>query len=346
MMQFEIEKPNEEILPYLRDQIDNLTKPKGSLGFLEQLALQIAWVQQTRSPTLQNPHHIVFAADHGIAEENISLSPQEVTYQMLLNFKQGGAGVNFLARQHHFKLMLVDVGVNKDLDLSDQSIIHRKIRKQTRNYRYEAAMTTEELEQALKVGADCVRRCKEAGCNILCLGEMGITNTSSSALWMHYLTGVSLRQCIGAGSDHSGQILEHKYEVLKSCRENYSGDGSALDVMQYFGGYEMVAAVGAMLEAAQLKMLILVDGFIMTNCMLMASKLNKQVLHYAIYGHEGDETGHAIALKALNAQPILKLGLRLGEGTGALCAYPIVESAVRMINEMSSFKEVQVTKYF
>ena len=346
MRQFDIEKPNEEIIPYLTEKINNLTKPKGSLGFLEDLALQLGWIQQSLSPTLKKPHHIVFAGDHGIAVENISLSPQEVTYQMLLNFKQGGAGVNFLARQHHFDLMLVDVGVNKDIDKTDSTIVHRKIRHQTRNYKYEAAMTYDEMNKAIEIGAECAQKCYSEGANILCIGEMGITNTSSSSLWMHYLTGESLRKCTGAGSDHSGHILNHKYNVLKECRTNYKGDQSAIDIMRYFGGYEMVAAVGAMLQAAQLKMAILVDGFIMTNCMLMASKINNNVLHYAIYGHEGNEIGHQIALKALNAQPILHLGFRLGEGTGALCAYPIVESAIHMINEMSSFKEVKVTKYF
>lgn len=346
MLLFEIKKPNEEIIPLLQSKINNLTKPKGSLGMLESLALQIGWIQQSLSPELKKPHHIVFAGDHGIAAEKVSLSPQEVTYQMLLNFLKGGAGVNFLARQHHFKLMLVDGGVNRDLDLSDQRIIHKKIRKSTRNYLYEAAMTKEEMDQAIEIGASCARQCYDEGSNILAIGEMGITNTSSSSIWMHFLTGTSLKECIGAGSDHTGDILNHKYKVLSKSIENYSGDASPIDIMRYFGGYEMVMTVGAMLEAARLKMIILVDGFIMTNCMLMASKINPNVLHYAIYGHRGNEIGHHIVLDYLHAKPILNMGFRLGEGTGALCAYPIVDSAVRMINEMSTFKEVQVTKYF
>lgn len=346
MKVFDIQRPSNEIIPHLQNKIDNLTKPKGSLGRLEELALQVGWIQGTLTPQLKNPCHIVFAGDHGVAVENISLSPQEVTYQMLLNFLEGGAGVNFLARQHHFNLLVVDGGVNKDLDLSNERIIHRKIRKQTRNYVHEAAMTVEEMNKAIEIGAECARLCYDKGCNVLALGEMGITNTSSSSLWMHFLTGTPLKECIGAGSDHTGGILNHKYEVLSSAISNYKGDASPIDIMRYFGGYEMVMTVGAMLEAAQLGMVILVDGFIMTNCMLMASKINPNVLHYAIYGHQGDETGHRIALEALHARPILNLGFRLGEGTGALCAYPILESAVRMINEMSTFEKVQVTKYF
>lgn len=345
MKQFNIEKPNDDVRQYLQEKIDNLTKPKGSLGALEDLAMQIGWVQQSLSPKLTNPCHIVFSGDHGIAAEGVSPSPQEVTYQMIANFWDGGAGINFLARQHNFDLKIVDAGVNFDFKPEDP-IIDKKIRKSTRNYRHEAAMTVEEMELAIERGAECVQACFDEGCNVIGFGEMGITNTSSSSLWMTYLTNIPLDQCIGAGCDHTGSIINHKYNVLKASMDNYKGDGSVEDIMRYFGGYEMVMAVGAMLKAAELKMIILVDGFIMSNCMLVASKLNKEVLNYAIFGHQGDEAGHKLLLQCLNAKPILDLGLRLGEGTGALCAYPIIDSAVRMINEMNSFKKIQVTKYF
>lgn len=345
MKQFNIEKPNDDVRQYLQEKIDNLTKPKGSLGALEGLAMQIGWVQQSLSPKLTNPCHIVFSGDHGIAAEGVSPSPQEVTYQMIANFWDGGAGINFLARQHNFDLKIVDAGVNFDFKPEDP-IIDKKIRKSTRNYRHEAAMTVEEMELAIERGAECVQTCFDEGCNVIGFGEMGITNTSSSSLWMTYLTNIPLDQCIGAGCDHTGSIINHKYNVLKASMDNYKGDGSVEDIMRYFGGYEMVMAVGAMLKAAELKMIILVDGFIMSNCMLVASKLNKEVLNYAIFGHQGDEAGHKLLLQCLNAKPILDLGLRLGEGTGALCAYPIIDSAVRMINEMNSFKKIQVTKYF
>ena len=163
---------------------------------------------------------------------------------------------------------------------------------------------------------------------------------------MTCLTGIPLLQCVGAGSGLSNEGIRHKYKVLKRALENYWGDGSAMDVMRYFGGYEMVMAVGAMLQAAELRMIILVDGFIMTNCILAASKLYPEVLLYAIFGHCGDESGHRLVLDALNAKPHLNLGLRLGEGTGAICAYPILDSVVRMINEMDSFGDASITKYF
>lgn len=345
MQHFNIEKPKDEIRSYLQEKIDNLTKPKGSLGMLEDLAMQIGWVQQTLEPKLTNPCHIVFAGDHGIAAEGVSVSPQEVTYQMIANFWAGGAGINFLARQHHFDLKIVDAGVNFDFK-KDDPIINKKIRKSTCNYLHEAAMTQEEMELAIERGAECTQLCFDEGCNVISFGEMGITNTSSSALWMTYLTGITIDKCIGAGCDHTGNIVNHKYNVLKQSMENYKGDASVEDIMRYFGGYEMVMTVGAMLKAAELKMIILIDGFIMTNCLLVASKLNPEVLNYCIFGHQGDEAGHKLLLEYLGVKSILNLGLRLGEGTGALCAYPILDSAVRMINEMNSFKAIQVTKYF
>ena len=345
MKSFDIKKPDDRIRTLLQEKIDNLTKPKGSLGMLEELALQVGWIQQTLTPLLSCPCHIVFAGDHGIAAEGVSPSPQEVTRQMIANFWDGGAGINFLARQHQFDLMIVDAGVNFDF-ASEAPIRHLKIRKSTRNYLHEAAMTRQEMDLAVERGAACVRECYEKGCNVIGFGEMGITNTSSSALWMTYFTGIPLDKCVGAGCDHTGQITGHKYKVLKQAMEHYRGDRSDEDIMRYFGGYEMVMAVGAMLQAAELGMLILVDGFIMTNCMLAASRLNPAVLHYAVYGHQGDEAGHSLLIEYLAAKPVLNLGLRLGEGTGALCAYPIVESAVRMLNEMHSFKAIKVTKYF
>ena len=345
MKTFHIEKPDENLRPSIIDKINNLTKPKGSLGRLEEIALQIALIQQTLTPALHKPQNIIFAADHGIVEEGVSLSPKEVTWQQLSNFLHGGAGVNFLCRQHGFELKIVDAGVDYDLPY-EKGIIDMKVRRSTRNYLYEAAMTQEEMELCIERGAEVVRRCHEEGSNVLSFGEMGIGNTSSSSLWMIYFTGIPLEQCVGAGSGLNQQGIRHKYEVLKRSMENYNGDGSATDIIRYFGGLEMVMAVGAMLQAAELKMLILVDGFIMTNCMLAAMQLCPAVKDYAIFGHCGDESGHKLILEYIQAKPLINLGLRLGEGTGAICAYPLVDSAVRMINEMDNFAHASITKYF
>ena len=345
MKTFHIEKPDENLRPSIIDKINNLTKPKGSLGRLEEIALQIALIQQALIPALHKPQNIIFAADHGIVDEGVSLSPKEVTWQQLSNFLHGGAGVNFLCRQHGFELKIVDAGVDYDLPY-EKGIIDMKVRRGTRNYLYEAAMTQEEMELCIERGAEVVRRCHEEGSNVLSFGEMGIGNTSSSSLWMTYFTGIPLEQCVGAGSGLNQQGIRHKYEVLKRSMENYNGDGSATDIIRYFGGLEMVMAVGAMLQAAELKMLILVDGFIMTNCMLAAMQLCPAVKDYAIFGHCGDESGHKLILEYMQAKPLINLGLRLGEGTGAICAYPLVDSAVRMINEMDNFAHASITKYF
>lgn len=345
MIQFKIEKPDEKIRKALLNRINSLAKPKGSLGRLESLALQIGWIQQTLHPKLLHPMNVIYASDHGIADEGVSQSPKEVTRQVIYNFLNGGSGVCFLTRQHGFEMKIVDGGVDFDFP-ENPDIISRKIRKGTRNFLYEAAMTQEELELALQFGADIVSDCHREGCNIISFGEMGIGNTSASSMWMSCLTDTPLIECVGAGSGLNAEGVRHKYKVLKAAKENYRGNGDTLDIMRYFGGYEMVMAVGGMLRAAELKMIILVDGFIMTNCVLAASLLHPAMLEYCIFGHCGDENGHRKLLDYLHAEPLLHLGLRLGEGSGAVCAYPIIDSAVRMINEMHTFEEEAITKYF
>ena len=348
MMDFSILPPDETIRPALQHKIDNLVKPRGALGRLEALALQVGLVQQTLSPELRAPENILFAADHGIVCENISPSPKEVTWQQTLHFVRGsGTGIGFLCRQHGFGLRVVDAGVDYDFP-AGCGVIDRKIRKGTSSYLTGPAMSGNELELCLERGAGVVEDAASRGCNVVSFGEMGITNTASSALWMHYFTGIPLAECIGAGSGLDTEGIRHKYEVLSRACEFFLPvqAPSPREIMARFGGFEMAMSVGGMLRAAELRMVILVDGFIMTACMLAASKLHPEVLHYAIFAHEGDERGHRWLLRELKADPILSLGLRLGEGSGAVCAYPIVESAVRMINDMESFAEGGVTKYF
>lgn len=345
MKTFHIQKPDKSIVPALQDKIDNLTKPKGSLGRLEELAIQIGTIQQSLSPVLRMPQNIVFAADHGIVKEGVSFSAPEVTAQQIYNFLKGGAGINLFARQHRFILKVVDCGVNADFGQLP-GLIDRKIRKSTSNYLHEPAMTREEMERAIEIGAEMVQWAYQEGTNIISFGELGMANTSASSIWMSYFTGIPLKECVGAGSGLDNQGILHKYDVLSRAMHHYSGDHSVEDILRWFGGFEMVAAVGGMLQAAELGMTVIIDGFIMTNCILAASKLYPDVLEYCIFGHQGDEAGHKLVLDALNARPLLHLSLRLGEGTGAICAYPIIESAVRMINEMSSFKDASVTKYF
>ncbi len=347
MRLFQIKKPDETIRQQIIDKIDNLNKPKGSLGRLETLAEQLCMIQQTLSPTLTHPCHLLFGGDHGIEREGVSVSPRDVTWQQMRNFTCGGGGVNMFCRQHHFTLYIIDMGVDHDLT-DNPAILNRKIRRGTRNFLYEPAMTEEEWQRAIETGCELVDTCYADGCNIICMGEMGIANTSPSSIWMHLFGNIPLDECIGVGAGLNSEGLQHKREILHQAVDLFlsHGDTDTEYILRYFAGYEMAGAIGAMLRAAEKGMTVMVDGFIMTACMLAASRLYPEVLHYAVFGHCGDEGGHRRMLTLMNAEPLLHLGLRLGEGTGALCAYPIIESAVHMVNEMNNFQNAKITKYF
>jgi len=339
----------------IQEKIDNLNKPKGSLGRLESLAAQICMVQQTLKPRLSHPCHILFAGDHGIEREGVSFSPREVTWQQMINYTRGGGAVNMFCRQHGFKLLLVDVGVDYNfpekllatgITDTENKIVNRKIAYGTRNFLYESAMTKEEWDRAIVIGSKQVDAWHREGSNIISFGEMGIANTSPSSIIMHLLLDIPLDLCVGAGSGLDDDGIHRKYEVLKKAVDNYNNLEEKPPVWQYFCGLEMAATVGGMLRAAEHNMLILVDGFIMTACVLIARAINPDVMKCAIFGHCGDEGGHKRMLETMGAEPLLCLGLRLGEGTGALCAYPIVQSAVNMINEIDNFQHAKITKYF
>ena len=347
MRAFKIEKPDERLRPAIQDKIDNLNKPKSSLGVLEELAMQVCLIQQTLTPSLAHPCHLLLGGDHGIEREGVSVSPREVTWQQMINFTRGGGGVNMFCRQHGFKLRIVDVGVDYDLS-AIPDIIHRKIARGTRNFLYEPAMTEEEFDKAIQVGVDLVDDCLNEGCQVLCIGEMGIGNTSPSSIWMSLFCQIPLDECIGAGAGLDTPGIRHKREVLNKAvaYSDIFHQTSDIYPLRYFGGFEMIAAIGAMLRAAEQHLNILIDGFIMTACALAACRLYPEAQSYMVFGHCGDESGHRRMLDALGAKPLLSLGLRLGEGTGALCAFPILDSAVRMINEMNNFDHANITKYF
>ncbi len=345
MQLFNIKTPDNQIVDKLKHKIDNLTKPKGSLGRLEELAIKIGTIQQTLSPELKNPCNVLFAGDHGILEEGVSVSPKEVTWQQMSHFSHGGAGINFLCNQHRFKLVLVDAGVDYDIP-SGCGIIDKKVRRGTRNFLYEAAITPEEWNLCLKRGAEVVEDVHNTGCNVISFGEMGSGNTSPSSVWMHILTNIPLCQCIGAGAGLSNNGVSHKLKILSRSLDNYNGTDCVEEKLRWFGGYEMAMATGGMLKAAELGMVIIIDGFIMTACIAAASHFYPHVMDYCVFGHCGDESGHKLFLDALKQKAILNLDLRLGEGSGAVCSYPILVSAVNMINEMDSFDAVGVTKYF
>ena len=360
MKEFNIQSIDKALQASIQEKIDNLNKPKGSLGRLEELALQICLIQQTLEPSLAHPCHLLLGGDHGIEREGVSVSPREVTWQQMLNFTRGGGGVNMFCRQHGFKLRIVDVGVDYNFENVQCSILDRKIARGTKNFLYEPAMTEEEFDRAIQIGSDLVDDCIAEGCRVLSIGEMGIANTSPSSIWMHLFGNIPLADCIGAGAGLNNEGILHKYEVLSRAVEKTpfilprggeinhkaSPRGGLEGVIRYFGGFEMVAAIGAMLRAAEQHLIILVDGFIMTACALAATRLYPAAQDYMIFTHCGDESGHKKMLEAMGAKPLLHLGLRLGEGTGALCAFPIIDSAIRMMNEMNNFQNAQITKYF
>ena len=348
MRAFDIQTLDRSLEAAIQQKTDNLNKPKGSLGRLEELAMQICLIQQTLTPSTAHPCHLLLGGDHGIEREGVSISPREVTWQQMINFTRGGGGVNMFCRQHGFKLRVVDVGV--DYDLSHvPGIIDRKIARGTKNFLNEPAMTEEEFDNAIQIGSDLTDDCITEGCHILSIGEMGIGNTSPSSIWMHLFGNIPLEECIGAGAGLDSNGIRHKYEVLSKALKQYHNlypQPSVVSSLAYFGGFEMIAAIGAMLRGAERHLVVLIDGFIMTACAVAAIQLYPAAQDYMVFTHCGDESGHRRMLDIVGAKPLLNLGLRLGEGTGALCAFPIIDSAVRMMNEMNNFERAKITKYF
>lgn len=348
MKQFNIQHTDKSLEPAIQQKIDHLNKPKGSLGRLEGLAMQICLIQETLSPSLNHPCHLLLGGDHGIEREGVSVSPREVTWQQMINFTRGGGGVNMFCRQHGFDLRIVDVGVDYDLTAFN-GIIDRKIARGTRNFLYEPAMTTQQFDRAILTGCELVDECIAQGCQVLCIGEMGIANTSPSSIWMSIFGHIPLGECIGAGAGLDSPGVEHKRNVLVQALDHFNQTMPAADtetIIRYFGGFEMVTAIGAMLRGAERRLVVLVDGFIMTACAVAAIMLYPAAQDYMIFTHCGDESGHRRMLDIVGAKPLINLGLRLGEGTGALCAFPLIDSAVRMINEMNNFDTAHITKYF
>jgi nicotinate-nucleotide--dimethylbenzimidazole phosphoribosyltransferase len=325
----------------LQHKIDNKTKPTGALGQLEEIALQIGLIQNTLSPEIKKPVILVFAADHGLADEKISPYPKEVTFQMAMNFVAGGAAISVFCRNNHINLKVIDAGVDYDFP-ENCGIIPAKIAKGSRNMLREPAMTMEECHLALKKGSEFVLKEASEGANTIGFGEMGIGNTSASSLLMHCFTGLSIEDCTGRGAGLEGKDLDHKLNLLKKISSQYHPQ-TAIEKLATFGGLEIAMMVGAILEAHAQGMVILVDGFIATAAVLTACNIKPEVRDHCIFCHTSQEKGHQLLLKHLNANTVLSLGMRLGEGTGAAVALPVIKSAVDFINQMSSFESAGVS---
>lgn len=328
----------------LQHAIDTKTKPLGALGKLEGLALKIGLVQQTLHPKLNRPVILVFAGDHGIAASGVSPFPQAVTYQMVLNFLAGGAAINVFARQHGILLRVVDAGVAADFE-PHPDLINAKIAKGTANFLTQPAMSVEQCQTAIAKGQALALAEIAAGSNVLGFGEMGIANTSSAAALMSVLCDLTVNQCAGRGTGLDDAGLSNKIKILQQALDyHHLNADDPLQVLATFGGFEVAMMVGAMLGAAEQGALLLIDGFIATAALLVASKLQPTVLDYCVFTHRSGEAGHTRLLQELGAEPLLDLGMRLGEGTGCAVAYPLLQSAVNFLNEMASFESAGVSE--
>ncbi|WP_374432238.1 nicotinate-nucleotide--dimethylbenzimidazole phosphoribosyltransferase [Ideonella dechloratans] len=327
----------------LQHKIDSKTKPLGALGRLEALALQIGRVQQSLTPRLSQPQVVVFAGDHGIALEGVSAYPQDVTWQMVMNFLGGGAAVNVLARDQGLAVRVVDAGVNHDFG-PVPGLVHAKIAPGTANSALQPAMTLDQAVAALERGRALMREAREQGCNVVAFGEMGIANTSAASLLLHKLADVPLDVATGRGTGVDEAGLQRKQAVLaRAAARTGVLREQPLQALAEYGGFEIAMMAGAMLGAAEAGMLVLVDGFITSSAMLVASRLAPEVLGYAVFAHQSAERGHQAMLQAMQAQPLMMLDLRLGEGTGAVLAYGLVRAAVAFLNEMASFESAGVS---
>lgn len=328
----------------LLHKIHHKTKPLGALGQLETIALQIGLIQNTLAPQLCQPTMLVFAGDHGIAQNGVSPYPQAVTAQMVLNFLAGGAAINVFSRQAGITLRVIDAGVNH-VFAPNVLLIDAKIGMGTANFLQSPAMTTIECETAIARGAEIARAEIKAGCNIIGFGEMGIGNTSSASCLMSVLTGVPIAQCVGRGTGLDDAGLANKIDVLTQAIVHHGINTTDPYVaLSTFGGFEIAMMVGAMLAAAEQKTVLLIDGFIVTAALLVASRIQPAVLEYCVFSHCSDEHAHQMLLAEFKARPLLNMGLRLGEGTGAALAYPLVQNAVNFLNQMASFESAGVSE--
>jgi nicotinate-nucleotide--dimethylbenzimidazole phosphoribosyltransferase len=319
--------------------IDRKTKPPGSLGMLEALARQLGLIQRTVRPRLSGPAILVFAADHGVVEENISAYPQSVTWQMVENFLAQGAAINVFARQHGCALQIIDAGVNHEFGMRP-GLADRKIGRGTRNFARGPAMTAAQCEAALRHGMELAAALEG---NVVGFGEMGIGNTTAAAAIMHKLTGLPVADCVGAGTGLNADGILRKRQVIERAALLHADAGAPLDILAAFGGFEIAMMAGAMLAAAERRMTLLIDGFIVTAALLVAQRLQPALLDYCVFSHCSDEHGHALMLDHLGARPLLRLGLRLGEGTGCALALPLLQSASAFLREMATFESAAVS---
>jgi len=324
----------------LQSAIDNKTKPLGALGRLETLALRIGLILGSDAPVLEAPQMLVCAGDHGLAARGVSAYPSDVTWQMVENFLAGGAAVSVLARQHGLALTVVDCGVRRDFQ-ARPGLVSRRIAAGTADASAGPAMTAGQCVQAIANGREVVRALPG---NALLLGEMGIGNSSSAALLLSRLAGLDIGACTGAGTGLDAAGLARKRDVLREVLARHAAAIAPLDALAAFGGFEVATLVGAVLQAAQERRVIVVDGFIASAAVLVAQALQPHVTQRCVAAHSSAEPGHTLLLQHLGLDPLLNLDLRLGEGSGGALAWPLLESACRILREMASFEAAGVSR--
>lgn len=334
------------IYPYVENHMNSLTKPPGSLGYLETIAGKFCMITDTVNPVIKKKRIYTFAADHGVAEEGVSAFPQEVTYQMVMNMLNGGAAVNVFASHGGVEVKVVDAGVNAEFG-SHPGLINRKVRAGTRNMTKEPAMTIEETLQAMKTGIELATTSFKEGVSILGTGEMGIANTTaSSALFAAFLP-CEVYMITGRGTGISDERLENKRNVIENALKKHAAFlNDPISTLAALGGYEIAAIAGLCIGASLCRIPVVIDGFISSAGAFSAMKLNSKIRDYLFFSHQSAEPGHGIFLQKIREKPILDLGMRLGEGTGAALAINIIEAAVKMYNEMATFESAGVADAF
>ena len=355
---FEVVKLDRSRKNEIQKVIDTKTKPPGSLGELEDLAMTLSLVLSKNERQyegqlrladpiqINHPMMLVFAGDHGIAEENISIAPSEVTQQMVLNFLDGGAAINCFCRTNDMELEVIDAGIL--LPLENQSLVQQSLGRGTNNFVNQPAMSEQQVTDGLNFGKTLVKKHIENETNVFGFGDMGIGNTSSASAILCAITENSIENCVGRGTGISDEVLERKKNLLSQAvkfhQQRLKDDFSKpMQVMSSFAGFEIVQMVGAMLAAAENSCIVLVDGFIATAAAMLAVELQPNSRDYMVFCHQSSEQAHNLMLQHLSARPLLDLGLRLGEGTGAALALPVVRSAASFYNNMASFDSAGVT---
>jgi nicotinate-nucleotide--dimethylbenzimidazole phosphoribosyltransferase len=344
-----IKAPSEEWLAVARKRLDTLTKPLGSLGMLEDIAARMVSIHQQRSNEALHKAVYVFAADHGITAEGVSAYPSEVTHQMVLNFLAKGAAINVLAKLHKAEMKIIDVGVDADF-APNSSLLHRKVRKGSRNMLREAAMSEDELTEALNVGFELAAQADNRNETLLAVGEMGIGNTTSASAITAALTNTPPALVTGKGTGLNGEALAHKQRIISAVLQTHFAARAhnvtpdPLEVLRHVGGLEIAAMTGFILGAAGHGIPVIADGFISTAAAATALAVAPQVRGYLFAGHQSEEPGHRILLDYIGLRPILSLNMRLGEGTGAVLAMPIIESAMCLYHEMATFTSAGVSE--